>query len=161
MDKLNLQASKIDLKNIVDENIQLFGTIPGKEIKLTNEIPPNTIGYADSNTINLVIRNLITNAVKFTNDKGEVRVNAVTQGNDWVVSVKDNGVGMPTDVLRILFDKTAPYTTRGTANEKGTGLGLILCKEFVEKNGGKIWVESAEDYGSSFYFTVPKPESLR
>jgi signal transduction histidine kinase len=161
MDKLNLQAAKIDLKNIVDENIQLFGTIPGKEIKLTNEIPPNTIGYADSNTINLVIRNLITNAVKFTKDKGEVRVNAVAQGNDWVVSVKDNGVGMPTDVLRILFDKTAPYTTRGTANEKGTGLGLILCKEFVEKNGGKIWVESAEDYGSSFYFTVPKPEVFR
>jgi signal transduction histidine kinase len=161
MDKLNLQATKIDLKNIVDENIQLFGTIPGKEIKLTNEIAPNTIGYADSNTINLVIRNLITNAVKFTNDKGEVRVNATTQGNDWVVSVKDNGVGMPTDVLRILFDKTAPYTTRGTANEKGTGLGLILCKEFVEKNGGKIWVESAEDYGSSFYFTVPKPEVFR
>jgi signal transduction histidine kinase len=161
MDKLNLQAAKIDLKNIVDENIQLFGAMPGKEIKLTNEIPPNTIGYADSNTINLVIRNLITNAVKFTKDKGEVRVNAVAQGNDWVVSVKDNGVGMPTDVLRILFDKTAPYTTRGTANEKGTGLGLILCKEFVEKNGGKIWVESAEDYGSSFYFTVPKPAVFR
>jgi signal transduction histidine kinase len=161
MDKLNLQAAKIDLKNIVDENIQLFGAMPGKEIKLTNEIPPNTIGYADSNTINLVIRNLITNAVKFTKDQGEVRVNAVAQGNDWVVSVKDNGVGMPTDVLRILFDKTAPYTTRGTANEKGTGLGLILCKEFVEKNGGKIWVESAEDYGSSFYFTVPKPAMSR
>lgn len=158
MDKLNLQKAKIDIKNIVDENIQLLGTIPGKEIKLTNEVAPNTIGFADSNTINLVIRNLITNAIKFTNDKGEVTVKAVSQGNEWVVSVKDNGIGMPTDVLRILFDKTAPYTTRGTANEKGTGLGLILCKEFVEKNGGKIWVESAEGYGSTFFFTLPKPE---
>lgn len=158
MDKLNLQKARIDLKSIVDENIQLLGTIPGKEIKLINKVSPHTIGFADSNTINLVIRNLITNAIKFTNDKGEVIVNAISQGNEWVVSVKDNGIGMPTEVLRILFDKTAPYTTRGTANEKGTGLGLILCKEFVEKNGGKIWVESAEDYGSTFYFTLPKAE---
>ena len=158
MDKLNLQKGKIDLKKLVDENIQLLSDTPGKEISLINEVAPNTIGYADSNTINLVIRNLITNAIKFTNDKGEVKVSATAQGNEWVVSVKDNGVGMATEVLRILFDKTAPYTTRGTANEKGTGLGLILCKEFVEKNGGRIWVESAEDYGSTFYFTLPKAE---
>ena len=123
MDKLNVQKGKIDLKKLVDENIQLLSDTPGKEIQLINEVGPNTIGYADSNTINLVIRNLITNAIKFTNDKGEVKVNAVPRGNEWVVSVKDNGVGMATEVLRILFDKTAPYTTRGTANEKGTGLG--------------------------------------
>jgi len=158
MDKLNLQKGKIDLKKLVDENIQLLADTPGKEIQLINEVEPNAIGYADSNTINLVIRNLITNAIKFTNDKGEVRVKAAPQGNEWLVSVKDNGVGMATEVLTILFDKTAPYTTRGTANEKGTGLGLILCKEFVEKNGGRIWVESAEDYGSTFYFTIPKAE---
>jgi signal transduction histidine kinase len=158
MDKLNLQKGKIDLKKLVDENIQLLGETPGKEIALINEVPPNTIGFADSNTINLVIRNLVTNALKFTKDKGEVRINAKPQDHEWLVSVKDNGVGMPTDVLRILFDKTAPYTTRGTANEKGTGLGLILCKEFVEKNGGRIWVESAEDYGSTFYFTLPKAD---
>jgi signal transduction histidine kinase len=72
------------------------------------------------------------------------------------VTVKDNGIGMNADVLKILFDKTAPYTTRGTANEKGTGLGLILCKEFVEKNGGKIWVESSPGEGSKFSFTLPK-----
>ena len=158
MDKLNLQKGKIDLKKLVDENIQLLADTPGKKIQLINEVGPNTIGYADSNTINLVIRNLITNAIKFTNDQGEVKINALPQGNEWVVSVKDNGVGMPTEILRILFDKTSPYTTRGTANEKGTGLGLILCKEFVEKNGGRIWVESAEDYGSTFYFTLPKAE---
>jgi signal transduction histidine kinase len=161
MDKLNLQKGKIDLKKLVDENIQLLSDTPGKEIKLINEVSPNTIGFADSNTINLVIRNLITNAIKFTNDKGEVRINALPQGNEWVVSIKDNGVGMATEVLRILFDKTSPYTTRGTANEKGTGLGLILCKEFVEKNGGKIWVESAEDYGSTFYFTLPQAEAAK
>jgi signal transduction histidine kinase len=156
MDKLNLQASKIDLRNIVEENIQLLSSVQGKDVVLINEIPSNTIGFADSNTVNLVIRNLMTNAIKFTNDGGEVRIKTSEKGSEWLVSVTDNGVGMNAEVLKMLFDKTAPYTTRGTANEKGTGLGLILCKEFIEKNGGRIWVESEEDKGSTFYFTLPK-----
>jgi len=156
MDKLNLHATKIDLHKIVDENIQLLGSIQDKQIKLINNVPENAIGFADSNTTNLVIRNLMTNAIKFTNDGGEVTIAAEERGPQWVFSVKDNGIGMNAEVLKILFDKTAPYTTRGTANEKGTGLGLILCKEFVEKNGGKIWVESTEGVGSTFWFTLPK-----
>lgn len=156
MDKLNLQATRIDLGKIVDENIQLLGPIQGKDIQLINQIPPASIGFADSNTTNLVIRNLMTNAIKFTNDGGKVLISAREQGSEWLISVKDNGIGMKTEVLKILFDKTAPYTTRGTANEKGTGLGLILCKEFVEKNGGKIWVESEEGHGSTFWFTLPR-----
>lgn len=157
MDKLNLQASRIDLHKLVDENIQLLGSVPNKRIQLHNHVPANTIGYADSNTVNLVIRNLMTNAIKFTNDGGQVIIGAEDHGADWLVTVEDNGVGMNDDVLKMLFDKTAPYTTRGTANEKGTGLGLILCKEFVEKNGGKITVESQEGKGSKFSFTIPKP----
>ncbi|MBL0742545.1 ATP-binding protein [Chryseolinea lacunae] len=156
MDKLNVQAAKIDIGNIVEENIQLLAAVNGKDIQLVNEVPKNTIGFADSNTINLVIRNLITNALKFTNDGGTVAIRSQDKGTQWMMSVTDNGVGMPPDIIKILFDKTAPYTTRGTANEKGTGLGLILCKEFVEKNGGKIWVESEEGKGSTFYFTLPK-----
>ena len=156
MDKLNVQAAKIDIYNIVEENIQLLSSVQNKDIRLINEVPQNAIGFADSNTINLVIRNLMTNSIKFTNDGGMVRIGAKEKGQEWLVSVKDNGVGMPHDVLKMLFDKTAPYTTRGTANEKGTGLGLILCKEFVEKNGGKIWVESEEGKGSTFFFTLPK-----
>ncbi len=156
MDKLNLQATRIDLGKIVDENIQLLGPIQGKDIELLNQIQPSSIGFADSNTTNLVIRNLMTNAIKFTNDGGKVYITAREQGSEWLISVKDNGIGMKPEVLKILFDKTAPYTTRGTANEKGTGLGLILCKEFVEKNGGKIWVESEEGHGSTFWFTLPR-----
>ena len=156
MDKLNLQAAKIDIYNIVEENIQLLSAVQTKEIRLINEVPRNAIGFADSNTINLVIRNLMTNAIKFTNDGGVVKIGAREKGSEWLISVKDNGVGMPHEVLKMLFDKTLPYTTRGTANEKGTGLGLILCKEFVEKNGGKIWVESDEGKGSTFFFTLPK-----
>ncbi len=156
MDKLNLQAGKIDIFNIVEENIQLLSSVQGKDIRLINEVPKSTIGFADSNTINLVIRNLMTNAIKFTNDGGKVVINARDKNAELLISVTDNGVGMTNEVLKMLFDKTAPYTTRGTANEKGTGLGLILCKEFIEKNGGKIWVESEEGKGSTFFFTLPK-----
>lgn len=157
MDKLNLQATKIDLYKIVEENISLLTSLQSKHIQLINNLAPESIGFADSNTINLVIRNLITNAIKFTNDGGEVTINAKSTNKEWVLSVHDNGIGIKPEVQKILFDKTSPYTTRGTANEKGTGLGLILCKEFVEKNGGKIWVESQEDEGSTFFFTIPKP----
>jgi signal transduction histidine kinase len=156
MDKLNLQASKIDLAKIVDENIELLRPVTNKDIIIQNDVRKPTVGYGDSNTINLVIRNLITNAIKFTNDGGRVTVASQDKGNEWVISVHDNGIGIKPEVLNMLFDKTAPYTTRGTANEKGTGLGLILCKEFVEKNGGRIWVESKEGEGSTFYFTLPK-----
>ncbi len=156
MDKLNLQPAKIDVRGIVEENIQLLSSVHGKHIVLANEVPVQTIAFADSNTVNLVIRNLITNALKFTNDGGVVTVKGKMKNDEILITVHDNGVGMKPEVLSMLFDKTAPYTTRGTANEKGTGLGLILCKEFVEKNGGKIWVESEENVGSTFYFTLPK-----
>lgn len=158
MDKLNLQPTRIDLHKLAEENIQLLGAIPSKHITLHNQIPADTVAFADSNTVNLVLRNLVTNAIKFTNDGGKVVIGAKDRGNEWLVTVTDNGVGMNDDVIKILFDKTAPYTTRGTANEKGTGLGLILCKEFVEKNGGRIFVESEVGKGSTFSFTVPKVE---
>lgn len=158
MDKLSLQAGRINLRKIVDENIQLLTSVQNKQINLVNQVPTEAIGYADSNTINLVIRNLMMNAIKFTNDGGKVIIDAKAQASEWLFSVKDNGVGMKPEVLNMLFDKTAPYTTRGTANEKGTGLGLILCKEFIEKNGGRIWVESEEGQGSTFFFTLPKAD---
>jgi signal transduction histidine kinase len=159
MDKLNLQPSKVNLYNIVNENISLLNNLQSKKIEILNEVPVDAVGYADANTTNLVIRNLLTNAIKFTNDGGTVTVSALKKDMFWELCVKDNGIGIKPEVLSILFDKTSPYTTRGTANEKGTGLGLILCKEFVEKNGGKIWVESKEDAGSSFWFTLPTPSN--
>lgn len=156
MDKLSLQPVKINIKRIIDENIELLTSLNTKRIQLINNLPEQAVGFADSNTINLVIRNLMTNAIKFTNDGGVVTMDGVEKEKEWQLSVHDNGVGIKPEVMQILFDKTAPYTTRGTANEKGTGLGLILCKEFIEKNNGRIWVESKEDKGSTFYFTIPK-----
>jgi signal transduction histidine kinase/predicted negative regulator of RcsB-dependent stress response len=156
MDKINLQPAKISLKNLANENIELIRSTQTKQVNFINTIPTESIAFADSNTINLVIRNLISNALKFTNEGGEIKLTAEEKPEHWVVAVSDNGVGIKPEVLSMLFDKINPYSTRGTANEKGTGLGLILCKEFVEKNNGQIWVESTLGKGSTFWFSVPK-----
>ena len=117
---------------------------------------PTTHGFGDLNIVNLVLRNLILNGIKFTENGGTIEVDSREEGNDLVISIKDTGIGISPDVQKILFEKTTGYTTRGTANEKGTGLGLILSKEFVEKNGGRIWLESEMGKGSTFYFTIKK-----
>jgi signal transduction histidine kinase len=156
MDKMGLTPAPIDIHKIVQDNIDLLGSVQEKKINMVNNIPEKTTGYADNNTINLVFRNLINNAIKFTNDGGTITLDAEDKGKEWLVSVKDNGIGMNAEIQNRLFDKINPYSTRGTANEKGTGLGLLLCKEFVEKNGGRIWVESEETKGSTFWFTIPK-----
>jgi len=102
------------------------------------------------------LRNLISNAIKFTHPNGKIEVTALQDDNFIAIAVSDNGVGMKDETRKKLFDISTNITTRGTANEKGSGLGLILCKEFVEKHGGKIWVESQCGIGSQFYFTLPK-----
>lgn len=156
MDKLKIQPERINLATLVDENFKLLSSIQTKEIKLVNRVSQNLWGLGDLNMINLVFRNLILNAIKFSEKGSTVEVRAQERGEFIEVSIQDNGVGIRPDIQKLLFDKTSGYSTRGTANEKGTGLGLILCKEFVEKNGGQIWLESEEGKGSTFYFTVKK-----
>ncbi len=156
MDKLKIQPERIDLTNLVDENFKMLGSLHLKEIKMSNQIEAGTFCWGDLNIVNLVLRNLVLNGIKFTENGGTIEVASRTDGNDLVVSVRDTGIGISDDVKKILFEKTAGYSTRGTANEKGTGLGLILCKEFVEKNGGRIWLESEVGKGSTFYFTIKK-----
>ncbi len=156
MDKLRIQPEKIDVRNLVDENFKLLSSLHLKQTQMINRIDPGTIAWADTNMINLVFRNLILNGIKFTEHGGEIVVNSKEDKDFYVMSVHDNGVGITPEVQKILFEKTSGYSTRGTANEKGTGLGLILCKEFVEKNGGTIWLESRPNQGSTFFFTVKK-----
>jgi len=156
MDKLRIQPVKINLRSMVDDNFELLNSLHIKEVTLINMIPDNTMAYADLNMINLVFRNLIFNGMKFTEEGGKITIGADTTDEELIVWVKDNGVGISPDVQKILFEKTSGYSTRGTANEKGTGLGLILCKEFVERNGGRIWLKSEEGKGSTFFFTVSK-----
>ena len=156
MDKLKIQVEKIDLHVLADNNIKLLSSLHYKEIKITNKVAPLSFALGDSNMINLVLRNLLTNAIKFSEAGDLIEVAAKLDGENYIVSVKDNGVGISPEVQKILFEKTSGYSTRGTANEKGTGLGLILCKEFVERNGGRIWLESELGKGSTFFFTIKK-----
>jgi signal transduction histidine kinase len=156
MDKLRIHEDRVDLYTMVEENFKLFNALQTKSTQMKNFIHPGTFAMGDTNMVNLVFRNLILNAIKFTEVGGIVSVAAVPKGNFIEVAISDNGVGITPDVQKILFEKTTGYSTRGTANEKGTGLGLILCKEFVERNGGTIWLESEPGKGSTFFFTLKK-----
>ncbi|NVO09155.1 MAG: response regulator [Bacteroidales bacterium] len=133
--KLNADAKNITIKCSRSSDIYLF---------------------ADSEMLKTTLRNLISNAIKFTNNGGEIIININGDTDNITISVSDNGVGINPKVLTSLFDISHVHTTEGTANEKGTGLGLLICKDFVEKHGGKIWVESQIGIGSTFYFNIPK-----
>jgi signal transduction histidine kinase len=113
--------------------------------------------FTDAEMLKTVLRNLVSNAIKFTNNGGAININAEQNSENVTISVLDNGIGIAPDSLAKLFDVGQVMTTTGTAEETGTGLGLLLCKEFVEKHGGKIWVESEVGKGSEFKFTLPIP----
>jgi signal transduction histidine kinase len=147
---------RINLASTIQEIIAISSpTAKIKNISI-NYIPSdNTEVYADINMLKTVLRNLLSNAIKFTNIGGKVNIWAIQYQNHVEITVSDNGVGMNKETINKLFKIDSNYTTKGTAKEGGSGLGLVLCKEFVEKHGGKIWVESEEGKGSDFKFTLP------
>jgi len=155
MNEIDIKEEDLELKRIVEENLTFFREVNDKEINFFNKVE-GEVAFADRNMLDLVIRNLISNSIKFTDDKGEVEVYVESNDHELTVCIGDNGVGMTKEQTEKLFDTSVIYTTPGTSNEKGTGLGLKLCKEFVERMGGKIWVESEEGKGSTFKFTVKK-----
>jgi signal transduction histidine kinase len=105
--------------------------------------------------LKMILRNLISNAIKFTNKDGQIDISAAKTDSIITISVLDNGIGITPNNLTKLFELSQVFSTTGTEEEKGTGLGLMLCKEFVEKHGGKIWAESEYGKGSEFKFTMP------
>jgi len=146
----------MEIKYIADDVIHLLGQIAkSKGINLRSEIPFGISARFDKNTINTVIRNLTSNALKFTKPNGSVWITAEKTDNKIIVSVNDDGVGISQENIDKIFKAFQGVTTLGTNGEKGTGLGLMLCKEFVERNHGKIWVESQIGKGSSFKFSLP------
>jgi signal transduction histidine kinase len=155
--ELKMLPERIDLSIVVSDNItNLYEEARKKNITLKSEISESTYVLADYNTISSVVKNLLSNSIKFTNEGGSVNVSAKDNGGHFEVVVSDNGVSISEEDINKLFRIDVHHTTIGIASEKGTGLGLVLCKEFVEKNGGKIWVESESGKGSDFKFTVPK-----
>lgn len=140
---------------LVKDNFEIFIPIAsGKNITLVNKIPQEATIWADRNMINTVFRNLISNAIKYTRRNGEVVISSILTGYFLEISVKDNGVGMSEDVVSNLFKKSTKHSTPGTENEMGSGLGLQICKEFVEKNGGEISAESKINHGTVFNFKL-------
>jgi len=146
----------IDLKDVIGDIMELLvSTANSKQIELIDNIPENSLVFADNNMINTVIRNLISNALKFTLPNGKVIVSCQQESMMRLISVEDNGLGISDEDQQKLFRIDVNHSTVGTADEKGTGLGLILCKEFIEKNNGTIWIESQLGKGSKFIFTLP------
>ena len=151
------QPSMVCIENIVNENMNLLSEIADKKsIKMVNEITDNIMAWTDADQVDIIIRNLMSNALKFTPKHGVITISANEKNKHWEISVKDNGVGIAKEIQDKIFAKNANITTYGTDNEKGTGLGLSLCKEMVENNQGTIWVESILKKGTCFFFTVPK-----
>ncbi len=155
--KIVFQPEMVYIHSIVDMCFELlYSTAHKKQIKLDNQIPEDAVVYADSEMISTVIRNLISNALKFTPQRGIIQLQCYHEKNDLIITVSDTGIGIEPDRINKLFNIDENESTNGTDGEKGTGLGLIICKEFVEKNNGRIWVESKPDKGSIFYIALPK-----
>ncbi|MFH1161080.1 MAG: ATP-binding protein [bacterium] len=154
---LPFHPEKFDLKELIDENYSLFeSSAKAKQIILIKPPPENMVVFADRNMINTVIRNLISNAIKFSFSESNVKLNwSRLNHKEVMVSVVDTGMGIPGETLKNLFNIDKKTTTKGTGNETGTGLGLILSRDFVQKNKGRMWVESQEGSGSTFFFTLP------
>lgn len=157
MDRVDIQPRRFPLNEVVDKTVEVLGPVAeqkGIKLSVNGEAPAV---YADPNTIEAVVRNLINNAIKFTAEGGTVAVLYEVETDEGVArtSVMDTGVGMDAETLKKLFSITSNITTEGTAGEKGTGLGVLLCKELVERNGGHLRVDSEPGQGSTFAFTLP------
>jgi len=155
--KIPFEPSELNLAvicNDVIENLNL--NAKSKNITINYSVAENLKVVADKNMIQTVLLNLVSNAIKFTNKNGEIKITAKNNETNILVTVSDNGIGIDNDTLNILFDLKQKISTKGTANEKGTGIGLSLCKVFVEKHGGEIWVESEFGKGSNFIFSIPQ-----
>lgn len=154
--RMNFNPEFFDVSMLIDEVMLLLnGIADQKSIIIENQLTKPVLVFADKEMISAVMRNLISNALKFTHTGGCLSISALIKENEVIITVSDNGVGLPEDRINKLFILSESYSTPGTNKEKGTGLGLILCNEFIKKNNGLIWVESEIDKGSSFSFSLP------
>lgn len=145
-----------DLAHAVQTSLRLLMVrIENKQIRIVSDIPKDTFVYADKEMLDLIIRNLLSNAIKFTDSGGSIRLQADHRDDKIIVSVSDTGEGISSFQAATLLQEAYPISSTGTAGERGVGLGLTLCKEFVRLNGGEIWFDSTPMQGSTFYFSIP------
>jgi signal transduction histidine kinase len=157
MREATTNPSNVDLNSLVENNIGLLSEMAyTKMITMDNLIVHKAMIWSDENQMDIVIRNLLSNALKFTPNNGHITIGYVDRDEYLEVYVKDTGIGIAESVQEKILSKNTTITTYGTNNEKGTGLGLSLCIEMVVKNGGRLWLKSELNEGTTFYFTVPK-----
>jgi signal transduction histidine kinase len=155
--KINFEPERNNLYNVAEKVLSMLQLVASnKNIEIQNKIDKNLNAIFDKNMINSILLNLTNNAIKFSNAGGKIELFSEEFDNYYKISVKDNGIGMTDEIASKLFNSNFAVTTLGTAKEKGTGLGLILCKEFVKRHKGNIWVESKVGTGSTFSFTISK-----
>lgn len=155
--RMEFNPEYIEIYELVNSVVELLEeTARQKSIRILKNLPRKTVAFADFSMISTILRNLISNAIKFTNPGGLIEISVQPSDNELMVCVADNGVGIKKEIIRKLFRIEESLSTAGTRNERGTGLGLILCKEFIEKHGGRIWAESEPGKGSKFFFSIPE-----
>ncbi|GEM_PF-1175652 len=157
LQRISVYPKTFEMYQLVEQNLSFHQERASeKNIDLVNDLPDQIWVYADYNMITTVLRNLVSNAIKFTGNGGQVKVSHEDETQCWAFHVKDTGVGIAPDQIDRLFELGHSYSSNGTNKEEGTGLGLVLCKEFVSKNGGQMRVNSKPGQGSTFTFTLPK-----
>jgi signal transduction histidine kinase len=153
---LEYKPEMVNLSEIVATNMAFFSeSAKAKNIDVCSSVPSILEVYADYNMMSFIVRNLLNNAIKFSYPNGKIEIRANKRNDFHVFTIQDFGTGMKTETMEKLFKIESTNPSTGTANETGTGLGLLICKEFVEKNSGEIWVESEKGIGSSFHFSIP------
>jgi two-component system sensor histidine kinase/response regulator len=156
LNKQRIFKQNVDIHEIIRSTASLYSTMAEqKKIRITTEgIDGEAIGFVDEDMMKTVVRNLVSNAMKFCFEGGEIHIASVQEGDFIHVSVKDNGKGIKKEDQAKVLDEDTHFTTFGTNNEKGSGLGLMLCKDFVMQHDGKLWFESEEGKGTTFHFTM-------
>ena len=156
---LKYEPAAFDMKELASEVETVFkGNTEQKKIWLNNQIQKSLLVYGDHNMIYTVLRNAVSNAIKFTNPGGQIKIYSIDDTDGVTIAVADNGVGMTQAEVQELFKVDSKFKKEGTAGEKGTGLGLILCKEFIARHNGNVCIESEADRGTTFYFTLPRKD---
>jgi len=154
--RIKFNHSDLNLKTIAEESVSVFEeSLAQKNISIEMQIPDNIHVFADSISVKTIFRNLVNNAVKFTKPGGSICISYFPENNDAVVKISDNGIGIPENMQKNIFDITDKKQQSGTMGEKSSGLGLLVCKEFVARNNGRIWFTSKEGQGTDFYVSLP------
>jgi len=154
--KMHFNPEVISVKDKIDSVIRNLSVYAEeKKIKLYDLMDADINVFADNNMLSSILQNLVSNAIKFTPVNGEIRISSMVEGENILFSVCDSGIGIAKEYIGKIFNIGDHYTTKGTNDEKGSGLGLLLCREFIDMHNGKIWAENNKKEGTTFYFTIP------